>query len=88
MGVFIVAYDLKTPGKNYTDLIKAIESVPCCHAQGSVWFVEHAGPPSAIRDVLKAHIDLNDVLFVDEVSTTWAGYGMPVCGQWLNARGA
>jgi hypothetical protein len=85
--VFVVAYDLKTPGKDYRELIAAIESVPHCHAQGSVWFVQHAGPPSAIRNILAQHMDANDTLFVDRVSNTWAGLHMPTCGQWLNNHG-
>lgn len=88
MAVFVVAYDLKSPGKNYHELIAQLSSVPNCHAQGSVWFIEHAGPSSGIRDILAKHIDANDVLFVDQDSTTWAGTHMSICGQWLNARGA
>jgi hypothetical protein len=87
MSVFVIAYDLKNPGKDYTSLISAIQTVPWCHAQGSVWFVEHPGPASTVRDILIGHMDANDVLFVDRVSDTWAGRNMSVCGNWLNARG-
>ena len=88
MPVFIVAYDLKTAGKDYTNLTTAISAAPHCHAQGSVWFVEHTGPATAVRDVLLQHIDANDVLFVDQVSSAWAGAHMPTCGAWLNQRGS
>ena len=87
MAVFIIAYDLKKPGKDYTSLIEAIEAAPHCHAQGSVWFVDLSGPATTIRDTLRAHMDANDILFVDRVSDQWAGWAMPVCGRWLNARG-
>jgi hypothetical protein len=87
MAVFIVAYDLRKPGKDYGELIRQLESVPSCHAQGSVWFIEHSGPSNVIRDTLRYHIDSNDVLFVDRVTSDWGGVNMPVCGKWLNDHG-
>ncbi len=87
MPVFVIAYDLRSPGKDYTSLISAIQAAPWCHAQGSVWFVEHPGPASVIRNILMGQMDANDVLFVDRVSDAWAGKSMAACGKWLNARG-
>lgn len=87
MAIFIVAYDLDTPGQNYDCIIKKIEALPCCHAQRSVWFVQYEGTTSALRDHLMSCLDKNDKLFVDYVSGSWAGYHMPVCGKWLNDRG-
>lgn len=87
MPCYVVAYDLRTPGRDYTSLTKQLQSVPNCHAQGSVWFIEHPGPEATIRDVLRGHMDANDILFVSEVSKSWAGQWMPTCGAWLNQRG-
>jgi hypothetical protein len=86
MAIFIICYDLKTPGKDYSSLTKLLESVTHCHAQGSVWFIEHAISASSIRDVLQKHVDANDVLFVGQVTNGWSGLHMPVCGKWLNDR--
>lgn len=87
MAVFIVAYDLDKPGQNYTCITSKLESMNYCHAQGSVWFVEYNGSASALRDHLSSCLDQGDHLFVDVVSGTWAGWGMPTCGKWLNDRG-
>ena len=87
MPCFVVAYDLNKVGQNYECLTAKIKALSHCHAQGSVWFVEHAGPETALRDYLKPCLDENDRLFVSAISKTWAGYNMPVCGKWLNDRG-
>jgi hypothetical protein len=87
MTVFIVAYDLNQVGQNYTCITRKLEALPYCHAQGSVWFVDWHGTASSLRDHLASCCDANDKLFVDPVSNTWAGRGMPNCGTWLNGRG-
>lgn len=89
MAVYVVAYDLRGPEtrESYKRLIEAITTAPHCHAQKSLWFVEHDGPATTIRTVLQQYLDTNDILFVDEISAAWAGFGMPKCGAWLNARG-
>ena len=89
MPVFVVCYDLggpETPA-SYSRIKSLIEKYPNCHAQQSVWFVEHPGPAATLRDQLKQALDSNDRIFVDPVSGAWAGFGMPVCGKWLNDRG-
>lgn len=89
MSVFIVCYDLggpETPA-SYARIKSFIEQYPSCHAQQSVWFVEHPGPAVALRDQLLPALDSNDRLFVDFVSGAWAGKHMPVCGKWVNDRG-
>lgn len=87
MPISIVAYDLKKPGKDYASLLNHLRSFPNCHAQGSVWFIQHNGTTVTLRDSVRAHIDPNDALFVDNVSNVWTGAGMPNCGKWLNDRG-
>jgi len=87
MAVFVVAYDLNAIGQNYTCITAKLGGLPHCHAQGSVWFVEYAGTAGELRAYLAPCLDSNDKLFVDLVSNTWAGWGMPTCGQWLNQRG-
>jgi hypothetical protein len=87
MAVFIVTYDLNQVGQNYDCITDKISKFPHCHAQGSVWFVEYSGTAAQLRDHLVPCLDQNDRLFVDAVSSGWAGYNMPTCGKWLNDRG-
>ena len=85
MAVYIVTYDLKKPGKDYDELIKAIKAYGSyCHCQGSVWFIDFSWTAAQIRDDLKKHIDSNDELFVGRLSSQWASWGTS-CGDWLNS---
>lgn len=86
MPIYLVAYDLNEPGKNYDRLVTVLEKFNHCHAQQSLWFVEAKGPTRALRDALVPHVDKTDRLFVDEIGE-WAGFNMPICGKWLNDRG-
>lgn len=87
MPVYLIAYDLNRPGQKHDNLVEQLKDFSHCHAQGSVWFVEAKGPATALRDALAPFFDANDALFVDEISGSWAGHGMRVCGKWLNDRG-
>jgi hypothetical protein len=87
MTAFTVCYDLKKIGQNYTCITEKLKKLPHCHAQGSVWLVDYSGTASDLRNHLGTCLDANDTLFVDYVSKSWAGQGMPVCGKWLNDRG-
>lgn len=87
MPIFLVAYDLRTPGQDYDRLADELRKFSHCHMQHSVWLVEATGPATALRDALTSFLDGNDTLFVDEVGGTWAGFRMKPCGDWLNVRG-
>lgn len=87
MPVFIVAYDLNRPGQAHDRIASHLQTYQHCHAQGSVWFVQGPGTTSDLRAALLPFLDTNDKLFVDEVSHSWVGWQMPVCGKWLNNHG-
>lgn len=87
MAIYLVAYDLNQTGQNYQGLIGRLRQMDHFHAQKSLWFVNYSGTSSALRDDLGRWIDANDVIFVDQVTGSWASINMPACGRWLNARG-
>lgn len=87
MACFVVAYDLNTIGQNYDCIIDKLKQLGHCRTQQSVWFVEYEGSEENLAIYLAACLDTNDRLFVSEVSGSWAGKGMQVCGKWLNDRG-
>jgi hypothetical protein len=87
MAFFIVCYDLSKPGKDYSSLRKALASTEHCHVQESVWFIQHGGPSSALRDLLTPHFDPADTMFIDQITAEWAGLNMPACGKWLTGLG-
>jgi hypothetical protein len=86
--VFLVTYDLRVPGKDYTSLYAALERYPDrYHSKtlGSVWFIRgHALLTSkAIYDDLVRNIDPNDRLFVTPADGA-TGWMDPEFWPWYN----
>lgn len=85
MSVLLVGYDLNSPGQNYAGLIDAIERYTHCHALDSMWFIDTASEPSAVRDSLKQHIDKGDQLYVMRLRRHWAASFKDDCTEWLRS---
>jgi CRISPR associated protein Cas2 len=82
---FVVTYDLKQQGQNYTCIIKKLEAYPNhWHMQGSVWILRSPDTAAQIRDNLKSCLDANDNLFVGRLSGEAAWWGFTEAGgTWL-----
>lgn len=77
MAAYIVAYDLKKVGQNYSCITKKLEAYPThWHMQGSVWIIESTKTATQIRDELIACLDQNDNLMVAQLSgqAAWNGF--------------
>jgi len=86
--VLSVTYDLVAPGRNYSPLYEAIKKAggnSWCRPTESQWLIPTNTSCAAVRDALAAHIDRNDKLFVVEVGTNWASWGLaqPIT-DWLH----
>jgi CRISPR/Cas system-associated endoribonuclease Cas2 len=84
MAIYIVTYDLNTPGKDYKDLLAAIRKYTDCHALESAFFVDSAQTAKDIRDSLMKLIDANDSLYVMELQGEWGANRQMACTTWLN----
>lgn len=84
MANFMIAYDLKKSGQNYTCITEKLKAMNALHSQGSVWLHKADTTCAAIRDHLKSCLDDNDELMVVQIST-WASYQMPHDAKFLNA---
>lgn len=82
MGVYLVTYDLRQPGRNYEPLYQELRSYTHCHELESVWLIDTTQRASAIREGLRAKIDANDALFVAELREHWASRNYD-CADWL-----
>lgn len=85
MNLYLINYDLHTPGKDYSALIDAIKSygswAKICE---SCWAIKANSICADIRSYLKKYIDTNDRLFVCAFSN-WASYNLPQdVVDWLN----
>lgn len=72
MSKFLVTYDLKKPGKDYSTLIEKIKKYTYSKVCESAWIVKTSDSASSIRDNLSSCMDTNDRLFVGELSGTAA----------------
>lgn len=75
--IYLITYDLRVPGQNYSDLIDEIKTVGSDWAKPceSTWFVESNLTAETILDRLTA-IDATDKVVVISVSTPWSTYGL------------
>ena len=87
MAVYIVTYDLKKFGQNYTCVTDKLNKLKAHHAQGSVWFVSTTSTETDLRDHLQPCLDANDELFVALLTSgRWAGVNNHDDKVWLDAR--
>ena len=73
---YMVGYDLKTPGKDYPNLIDAIKTYNWWHCLDSTWLIKTDKTAAQIRDHLVQHIDANDRLLVATLTgeAAWTGF--------------
>jgi hypothetical protein len=85
MPTYMVSYDLKTPGKDYSALIDALQGYgPYWHCLGSTWLIVSDQNHAQIRDYLVQHIDNNDQLIVADLGgrAAWHGFN-DECSNWI-----
>jgi hypothetical protein len=88
VSVYVISYDLRKPGRNYSKLFDAIRSVGgWCHALESFWLVKSNLRSDQLRQRLLPHIDNNDGLVVVEASSSWTSFGVSEqVASWLKAN--
>ncbi len=85
MTVFTIGYDLRKPGRDYSNLHKAIKSYgKWAHLLESQWAIVTNKSVAEIRDHLIQHIDTNDGLVIITASApaAWTGLGQTLI-DWL-----
>jgi hypothetical protein len=86
MATFLISYDLHKPGRDYSELYRAIGATGSfAHPLESVWLVTYNGTTAQLRDALMKHVDSNDDLLVAQlVPGTWATYGVNAeAREWM-----
>ncbi len=78
MACYMIGCSLNAPGRDYVDLVQAIERVgtaawPCLE---STWVVNSEKTASQIRDELRPYLDGSDELIVAELAGTAAWRGL------------
>lgn len=84
MNVYIVTYDLRKPGKNYSDLISAIKSYPMWgKITESCWLIHSSNDCPKIRDHLLSYMDNNDRLLVVQSARIAAWRNLIASNEWV-----
>ena len=73
MPAYLISYDLHRV-REYSALLKQLRDWSCHPMHKSTWLGVLKGPASAVRDILKAHVDPDDSIAVIElkVGSEWA----------------
>lgn len=82
----LISYDLSKPGRDYSDLYKAIKKLGgWWHHLESDWITTSSLSCADIRDQLTPYLDANDKIAVFGLSGGWATKGISKKGnQWLS----
>jgi len=87
LATILIGYDVHSPtGNAYDDLVKAIQSLGAWwHHLETIWIVQSAYTPGAIRDRLKPRMGVQDQLLIIDISGDTAGwFGVNESGsKWL-----
>ncbi|ERK30475.1 hypothetical protein [Clostridium intestinale] len=82
--VYLISYDLNSPGKNYSNLYAVIEEFhDYLHPLDSTWLVSTSLSAKQIYEKLSKTLDSNDKILITKVSDQWHGYLSQKDYDWL-----
>lgn len=77
MALFVISYDLITPGKSYEPLWAELRRLQAKQVLFSQWAGRIDASAVTLRDHLRRYMDANDRLLVMDVDgPDWAGYNL------------
>ena len=86
MNVYLVSYDLKQPGRNYTQLYQALQSAAgWWHYLGSTWLLASPLAIEQWQQQIRGAIDANDVFMIIrlERGVAYTGWLPPKAWEWM-----
>ena len=67
--LYMISYDLKSPGRDYSTLFEAIKSFGVWwHYLGSTWMVKSSQSASQVAEIIRQRLDSNDYLIVVDIT--------------------
>ena len=86
--IYQIDYDLRQPGRDYTSLYAAIQSLgDARRVLKSTWVVDARYTAVQIRDHLAKYMDRNDGVLVTRLTGEAAWHGLePAADQWLHDK--
>ena len=88
MKIYLISYDLRKPGQNYTPLYDAIKAYgDWQHPMESLWAVYTGMNANSISENLRSKMDENDSLFVVAMDCSdYQGWMSKNFWEWVNKR--
>jgi DNA-binding transcriptional regulator LsrR (DeoR family) len=86
MAVYLVTYDLKKPGQDYSGLLAKIRSYAFARLSESSYAIESLESPEAVCTALRRFMDANDTIYVINLKRPYSGYGPQDTNQWLEQK--
>lgn len=84
--LYLISYDLRSPGQNYQKLYDHLASIRATRVLESVWLVaDITGQAKPIADAVLRLIDANDRLLVAEVTSDTAWYNLLITKEAMSA---
>lgn len=88
MAIYLITYDLKSPGQDYSALYKAIKSLgDNRHDLESIWFVDTNLSSKEIHEVIRPSMDKGDTVFITKVNSGYHGHANKDLWTWLTSKG-
>lgn len=87
--IYSISYDLRQPGRDYTQLYDAIKNMDSDfqHPLESNWFIRSINDASEIYEILRPYIDDNDLLFVVEIDkSNRQGWMLKTFWEWIKKQ--
>ena len=85
--VYLVTYDLKAPGRDYSGLHAAIKACGVSrHDMESAWLIDTRLGADEIWSRLRPYVDANDRLLVIGVTRDFSGWLPKDAWDWLRDR--
>lgn len=87
VAVYLISYDLKTPGKDYQDLYDAIKSCGAWrHYLDSTWLLTTYKPAKDIFEILQPHLDTSDHILIVRLASESCGWLPREAWDWITAQ--
>jgi len=67
--LYLITYDLRSPGRDYSNLYSAIKGLErWWHYLDSTWIVNSPNDPATLTTMLRQYMDTNDSLLVVDIT--------------------
>ena len=86
MPVFLVTYDLKKPGQDYSDVLKFIRKYPNVRLSESSYAIQIDASAENIVKSIRQYMDQNDFVYVIALHRPYSGFGPQNTNDWLESN--